>query len=96
MSPYRLAVHLGFAVSLYSITLYHAFLLLRPNRIKVSATINEFLKYQKVRKLAIGTAHCFIFNLLTGVTVAGIDAGKVFNTWPTMNGAWIPGDYWNN
>lgn len=33
-------------------------------------------------------------NIMSGVAVAGIDAGKVFNSWPLMNGAWIPGGYW--
>ena len=26
--------------------------------------------------------------------VAGVDAGKVFNTWPLMNGSILPVDYW--
>lgn len=38
--------------------------------------------------------HLIAFNLVSGVSVAGIDAGKVFNTWPSMNGAFIPSDYW--
>ena len=35
-------------------------------------------------------------NLVSGASVAGIQAGKVFNTWPSMNGAFIPSDYWKN
>jgi len=42
----------------------------------------------------MGISHFLVFNLLSGVAVAGIDAGKVFNTWPSMNGSFIPGDYW--
>lgn len=34
-------------------------------------------------------------NLVSGAAVAGIDAGKVFNTFPTMNGSFIPSNYWN-
>ncbi len=38
--------------------------------------------------------HTSILNILTGVTVAGIDAGKVFNTWPKMGPYFVPGDLW--
>ena len=31
---------------------------------------------------------------MSGVGVAGIDAGKCFNTWPLMNGDIIPVGYW--
>lgn len=27
-----------------------------------------------------------LLNITSGVAVAGIDAGKVYNTWPLMNG----------
>jgi cytochrome c oxidase assembly protein subunit 15 len=33
-------------------------------------------------------------NLVSGASVAGIQAGKVFNTWPLMNGSFLPSDYW--
>jgi cytochrome c oxidase assembly protein subunit 15 len=32
-------------------------------------------------------------NLLSGAMVAGIEGGKVYNTWPDMNGGFIPGSY---
>lgn len=38
--------------------------------------------------------HTSILNILTGVTVAGIDAGKVFNTWPRMGNNFFPTDFW--
>ena len=38
--------------------------------------------------------HTAVLNILSGVTVAGIDAGKVFNTWPRMGSDFIPGDFW--
>jgi cytochrome c oxidase assembly protein subunit 15 len=40
--------------------------------------------------------HTSILNILTGVTVAGIDAGKVFNTWPLMGSSLIPNDLWRS
>ena len=32
--------------------------------------------------------------ILTGGFVAGLDAGKVFNTFPLMGGQWVPPGYW--
>lgn len=32
--------------------------------------------------------------MVSGASVAGIQAGKVFNTWPLMNGSFVPSDYW--
>jgi len=46
------------------------------------------------RKWAIIIIHALVFNLASGVSVAGIDAGKVFNTWPSMNGSFVPTDYY--
>jgi cytochrome c oxidase assembly protein subunit 15 len=39
-----------------------------------------------MRGLMIGLVHLMAFNIISGVQVAGIDAGKVYNTWPLMNG----------
>ena len=41
-------------------------------------------------KLALLLVHCIAINLLSGAAMAGIDAGKVFNTWPLMNDQVIP------
>lgn len=43
-----------------------------------------------MRGLSIGLIHLVALNLISGATMAGIDAGKVFNTWPLMNGQLIP------
>ena len=49
------------------------------------------IKYLKsIRFLGIGLLHCLVFNILTGAFVAGIDAGRVYNTWPLMNGQVVP------
>lgn len=29
-----------------------------------------------------------------GTFVAGLDAGRAYNTFPTMNGQWLPREYW--
>lgn len=32
---------------------------------------------------------------MSGCFVAGKDAGRAYNTWPDMNGEWIPSEYWS-
>ncbi len=46
------------------------------------------------RSLSIIIAHFILFNIFSGVAVAGIGAGKVFNTFPKMNNGYYPSDYW--
>jgi len=90
VSPYRLATHLGMATLLYSGLLWNAFsLLITP--MEVDASDLKKIKYLKtLRFFGIGLLHCLFFNIVTGAFVAGIDAGRVYNTWPLMNGQIIP------
>lgn len=90
VSPYRLATHLGMATLLYSGLLWNAFsLLIAPSQIDPSDV--EKIKYlRRLRFFGIGLLHCLFFNILTGAFVAGIDAGRVYNTWPLMNGQLVP------
>ena len=50
------------------------------------ANIEPILKVRKWGKIAI---HLLGLTIAAGSIVAGIDAGKVFNTWPLMNGAYF-------
>lgn len=43
-----------------------------------------------IYRLALLLVHCVAINLLSGAAMAGIDAGKVYNTWPLMNDQVIP------
>ena len=92
VSTYRLLVHNSFAVLIYGVLSYHAIVL--SKFAKYSPSPAQMTNLVKSRKAAILLIHLVAFNLLSGVTVAGIDAGKVFNTWPLMNGKFIPDGYW--
>ena len=76
------------ATCLYSFLLYHAFILIKPLKYKSSGNIRGF------KRFGVFLAHCVALNVISGVTVAGIDAGKVFNTWPSMNGKFLPDGYY--
>lgn len=94
VSTYRLIVHNSFAVSIYAYLLYLGFKVWSP--VKTIAESFDAAALKKSRRFAILLLHCIAFNLVSGVSVAGIDAGSVYNTWPDMNGKFIPQNYWNS
>lgn len=94
VSTYRLLVHNSCAVTIYAFLLYHGFILSRKSN--KSLTSQQFANVLRAKKGAILLVHLIALNLITGVTVAGIDAGKVFNTWPLMNGAVVPDHIWRS
>lgn len=80
VSQYRLAIHLGFALILLGAILWTALGYLRP----------------KVQRSARMPRPALIFlvlvyaQILLGALVAGLHAGLIYNTWPSMNGRVFP------
>lgn len=60
------------------------------------SVINErnFKSCNRLKRIGMLTIVALGLNIMSGVMVAGIDAGKVYNTWPLMNGAFVPSGYW--
>jgi cytochrome c oxidase assembly protein subunit 15 len=91
VSHLRLAPHLGLAVLLFGALLWEAWRLLAPES-----------RVAGPRALALALAAAVFVQVLLGALVAGLDAGLAYNTFPTMNGAWIPddlarpGSWWDN
>lgn len=83
VSPYRLTAHLGFAFIIYGYILWVALGLLFPER-----------KYQqdmrRLSRFSLAITVLIFVMVLSGGFVAGLKAGFLFNTFPTMNGVWIP------
>jgi len=98
VSQYRLAVHLGLALLLYTGFLYNALDHLIPAQkltTNFSGTIitNNALKALKRFKGLIHSTKGLIFvTALSGAFVAGMDAGLIYNTFPKMADKWIPDD----
>jgi cytochrome c oxidase assembly protein subunit 15 len=80
-------MHLSTAGLIYSTLLWTSFQLLRKP-LEVSQQALPGIK--SVRLRALITLKLLIVSIFSGCIVAGIDAGKTFNTWPDMNGAFIP------
>jgi heme a synthase len=82
VSHYRLAMHLGLAFIILSITLWN------------------YLNYKNIKipnlKIYFLLPPIFIFllfsQIIVGAFVSGMDAGKIYNTWPLMGINYFPDD----
>ncbi len=80
VSHYRLAAHLGLAAFIFSLLIYYAGLYSG-----VKTSINP------ISKAANHTSLLLVFiTLIWGAFVAGTDSGLIYNTFPKMNGYWLP------
>jgi cytochrome c oxidase assembly protein subunit 15 len=82
VSQYRLTAHLGLAFLIYGYILWVALGLLRYGN-HPTGTYN-------LRKALSGLTVLIFLTVLSGGFVAGTDAGFVYNTFPLMDGRWIP------
>ena len=83
VSPYRLATHLLFAVSILALLVWHAQRELDPETAPTGAVTLP-------RRLAAVAIGAVVVTLTWGALMAGLHAGHVAPSFPTMNGAWIP------
>ncbi|HEY2892334.1 MAG TPA: COX15/CtaA family protein [Dongiaceae bacterium] len=85
VSQYRLVAHLLTALVIYACILWTAFGLIRPvPRVLPRAAA---LRWHTIFLL------CLVVGMLTtGGFTAGLDGGKIYNTFPMMGGALVPGD----
>jgi len=85
VSQYRLVAHLLTALFIYSCILWTAFGLIRPVPRALSKA--AALRWHTVFLL------CLVVGMLaTGGFTAGLDGGKIYNTFPLMGGELVPGD----
>ncbi len=84
VSQYRLTAHLVMALTIYGYIFWVALDLLYPGR-PSNANDNIRLKY-----FAIGVTSLIGLMIVSGGFVAGTRAGFIYNTFPLMNGQWVP------
>lgn len=109
VSPYRLAAHLTSAFAIYATLVWTTLDLIRPQPVlarfaSAAATAAQSAVAAAAKQQAAGglalRARVLPLAALVGVTavsgafVAGLDAGRAFNTFPLMNGQLIPDEYW--
>ncbi len=81
VSQYRLAFHLTLACLIYSAVLWTAQQVLPRKPIESRA---------RVRNGALLIAILVLGQIYLGALVAGTNAGMIYNTWPTIDGGFIP------
>jgi cytochrome c oxidase assembly protein subunit 15 len=81
VSQYRLAFHLTLATAIYGAIVWTAQQLVTREAVEVGA---------RLRFAALSIAVLLLFQIYLGALVAGLDAGLVYNTWPTIGGAFVP------
>jgi len=81
VSPYRLALHLGFALLIYSLLLWTAFDALNMPRNKMMPSI---------RRHGWIALALLVLTMFWGTFTAGLHAGETYNTWPLMDGELLP------
>ena len=89
VSPYRLAAHLMLAIGLYGWLLWLALDRLRP----ADGLILPNPRDSKLRAHLHGLCLLIVLTILSGAFVAGLDAGLTYNTFPLMDGRFVPEGY---
>ena len=84
VSQYRLATHLGMAVVILGYSVW----------LSLEARFGPPpLRRGRLAGVSFGLLALVFFQIILGAFVAGLDAGRIYNTWPFMNGEIIPSDY---
>ena len=85
VSHFRLAVHLNLALILFSAIFWYY--------LNINSKVNKIFFDFKKRNILPKIFILFIFLQITfGAFTSGLDAGKVYQTWPLMNNYFIPDD----
>ncbi|RFS23550.1 heme A synthase [Chitinophaga silvatica] len=82
VSHIRLAIHFISALVLLAYVFWFA--------LKLSIPDTEILFVPKLKKLNIWLLSLLVIQLIYGAFMAGIHAALAANTWPDINGSWIP------
>ena len=90
VSHYRLSIHLGTAMVIISI-IFWLVINIKLNKKKIFFRFSfENLPFQFLLLL-------IFFQVIVGAFVSGLDAGKIYSTWPKMGDTFIPNDlYFEN
>ena len=90
VSQYRLTAHLSAAILIYAFILWTVMGLLNDDpRIAKRDSLNPGFR-RVVHYLML----LVVITIISGGFVAGLKAGLIFNTFPKMDGAWIPPGLW--
>lgn len=89
VSQYRLALHLSIAMTILALVVWLA---LDERRARLGTAIST--ASGGVQQFAVVLLGLIGLQIVLGAFVAGLKAGLLYNTWPSMDGQIIPTDYW--
>ena len=92
VSPYRLVAHLSLALVVFVLAVWTAASLSRDVERRLTGRVQRHTSLQS-QVVTVGLAFLALVTILSGGFVAGLDAGRVFNTFPLMEGRLIPPGY---
>ena len=85
VSHFRLSAHLFIAfIILTSLTWYYL-------NFRTNSNKNFFINNSKFNSIKVYLFLIFL-QIILGAFVSGLDAGKIYQTWPLMNGSYFPND----
>ena len=88
VSQYRLTAHLMLAFLVYGFILWTALGLRYPEKCQQNAS------FPLLRTLTLALTAWIVLTIASGGFVAGLKAGFAFNTFPLMDGSFVPEGYW--
>ncbi|MET1046819.1 MAG: COX15/CtaA family protein [Hyphomicrobium sp.] len=91
VSQYRLALHLTTAFMILGLLVWMA-LEEWPHETRITGEVATPL----IKRMAAIIVAAVLVQVVLGAFVAGLRAGYIYNTWPSMNGQFVPSDYWTN
>lgn len=86
VSPYRLVIHLVMALTLYAAILWTALTLWQEG--EACPTVGPHVR--GLRGLTVATGFAVALTIVAGGFVAGLRAGLTYNSFPLMDGSWVP------
>ncbi len=89
VSQYRLALHLTTAFMILGLLVWLA-LEEWPSAPRITGEIATPL----MKRVAAVIVAAVLLQVVLGAFVAGLRAGYIYNTWPSMDGQFVPSDYW--
>ncbi|WGW02956.1 heme A synthase [Tropicibacter oceani] len=87
VASYRLATHLGLAFVILGFIAWYVYALAREEKDLMQARRDA---QPRLFSMSTGLMHFAFLQILLGALVAGIDAGRTYNDWPLMAGAFLP------
>ena len=85
VSHYRLSIHLFIAFTIFSSLIW---ILLNSLKVTKKKFFQFNYNYLTVKLLLL----LLFLQIILGAFVSGLDAGKIYQTWPLMNGNYLPDD----